>query len=95
MPSGALYPSKSGLMNKHIVKHIEIEGQETILLAIHSGTYYSSFPGVHSLLVSAGVRKAAHLVPLLCQRGWFQARSVHGSELDTGRFTWKFDYRGF
>ena len=24
MPLGALYPSKSGLMNKHIVKHIAL-----------------------------------------------------------------------
>jgi len=24
MPLGALYPSKSGLMNKHIVKHSEV-----------------------------------------------------------------------
>ena len=24
MPLGALYPSKSGLMNKHIVKHIGV-----------------------------------------------------------------------
>ena len=43
MPLGALYPSKSGLMNKHIVKHIV--KRELLVSAVVVFLRLSSLPG--------------------------------------------------